>query len=456
MRVSRAVAYIRVSDEGGRGADLMSPAIQHAAITAHCRARGHALIATLEDIDETGRLWRRRKIEAAVKMIEAGTADVIVVWKISRVARDRLDWAIAVDRVESAGGQMESATEPLDTSTSTGRFTRGMLAELAAFESDRIGEGWKETHRQRFDAGLPSNGRVPWGWINGHRQVTPDPGRAPVVAELYRRYLAGAGFHTLARWLDENGHETARGARWHANTVRAMLDSPVHAGLVLLNGETKPGQHTGIVTAELFERYQAMRRDKRRQGRVGTSPYLLSGLLHCVCGSPMHGGRPAAPRYLCRAAIEERAHPRGIVAARPVDAAVFTWLTGLAGQLNEAIDQRPDPPGPGAVADLGERVAELDRRLATLTVHLASGLVPEPAYRAARDEITAQRTAIVGAMRRARDREVLTPAAPRRAAFDLVAEWPTLPVDTRRAALRELISHVTVTIVPLTVQVTTP
>ena len=44
-------------------------------------------------------------------MIEHGQADAIVVWRWSRVSRNRLDWAVAVDRVEAAGGALESATE---------------------------------------------------------------------------------------------------------------------------------------------------------------------------------------------------------------------------------------------------------------------------------------------------------------------------------------------------------
>jgi hypothetical protein len=36
-------------------------------------------------------------------------------------------------------------------------------------------------------------------------------------------------------------------------------------------------------------------------------------------------------------------------------------------------------------------------------------------------------------------------AAPHRAASDLLAEWPTIPAQVRRAALRELVDSVTVT-----------
>jgi site-specific DNA recombinase len=91
----------------------------------------------LEDLDLSGRFWQNRQFDAAISMLEAGDSDAIVVWRWSRVARNRLDWAVAVDRVGSVGGRLESATEPFDVTTATGRFARGMLAEFAAGNAAR-------------------------------------------------------------------------------------------------------------------------------------------------------------------------------------------------------------------------------------------------------------------------------------------------------------------------------
>lgn len=91
-RPPRAVAYVRVSKEGGRGSDLMSTDIQLTAIRDHCARMGYQLVTVLEpDIDRTGLLWSCRRIEQAVQMIEAGQADVIVTWEVSRVSRNRKD-----------------------------------------------------------------------------------------------------------------------------------------------------------------------------------------------------------------------------------------------------------------------------------------------------------------------------------------------------------------------------
>jgi DNA invertase Pin-like site-specific DNA recombinase len=136
----RAVAYVRVSMARE---DMISPELQMLAVSDYCKRRGYTIVRTLEDLDLSGRFWNRRQVELAVQMIERDEADLLVVWRWSRVSRNRLDWALAVNRVENVGGRLESATEGFDTTTATGRFARGMMAEFAAYESDRMGDIWR-------------------------------------------------------------------------------------------------------------------------------------------------------------------------------------------------------------------------------------------------------------------------------------------------------------------------
>lgn len=444
-RPPRAVAYVRVSDEGGRGEDLMSPQIQLAAIRDHCQRRGYELIRVLEDIDMSGRFWKRRTVETAIAMVEAREAEIICVWKVSRVARHRLDWAIAVDRVEQAGGQLESATEPIDATTSTGRFTRGILAELAAFESDRIGEGWREAHQQRVGRGLPSNGAVPWGWVAEKRQIHPHPVHGQVVTELYRRYIQGWGAPQLADYLNQGGWPTVSGGRWHPTTVRSLLDNPVHAGFISYKGTVVDGAHEGIISQETWELYQASRRDRRRAGRLQSTPHLLSGLLVCGrCGYRMcvSGGKRGYPVYRCDHASSTKAHRYQSVSVRRVDAKVMAWLADLAPEIAEAAKSEPDPVMVEAdTLRIESAITDLDRQLVKLTEHLVSGLVPEAAYQSARDSITRRRAELVSDLQAASDRRVLAADIPD--VGEMLAGWEGTTMAERRAVLRNIIREVT-------------
>ncbi len=131
----RVIGGIRVSKKRD---DMTSPDLQRAAIETYAATHGYLVVDWVEGVDDSGSQrssswWR--KLDRAVDRVEAGEVDGIIVWKFSRTARHRLKWAVALDRIESAGGVLESATEQFDTTTSAGRFARGMIAEMNAFEA---------------------------------------------------------------------------------------------------------------------------------------------------------------------------------------------------------------------------------------------------------------------------------------------------------------------------------
>ncbi|MFD0852733.1 recombinase family protein, partial [Actinomadura adrarensis] len=190
----------------------------------------------------------------------------------------------------------------------------GMLAEVAAFESDRASEQWKETHQHRRGAGLPVQGTKRWGYVRlGRVAVTgekslyrndphdpdgeryePDPELAPVYRSLYERYLSGTGITKLATWMNQQGYKTVRGSAWSYQTLLKMLDSGFAAGLLRQhNPECRckqrgrcqdvtyiPGAQQAIIDEDTWERYRKRRALLRTLPPRSHSPsYPLSGLL---------------------------------------------------------------------------------------------------------------------------------------------------------------------------------
>lgn len=456
----RAVAYIRVSDEGGRGDALLSPDIQLTAIRDHCHRAGYVLVDTVQDIDRTGRLWKRRQIETVVRMVEERRADVIVVWKISRVARNRKDWAIAVDRVESVGGLLESATEPNET-TSSGRFARGMLAELAAFESERIGETWQEVHAQRVASGRPANGKPRFGYRYDADSKThlPDPVTGPVLADLYRRYVAGESVYALVRWLNAAGHRTLAGQGypgtgvWSDRTLRRVLDSGFGAGKFTAHGILHDGVHEPVIDADLWEQYQEARTRRRGSTNAERSQYVLSGMLRCtLCGGRMVGGQfgsSRVPKFRCKRGKETGIHDGGYVTMRVVEDEVRSWLEReVAADVDTAVAREVARQSrvrrSRADAELlARRVLDVDRQLREGARQLVRGVLPETAWMGLRAELEAERDRLVVAQAEAsaggRAAEV------RPAIQALLDGWETLPVAVRREMLRRLVREVRVT-----------
>lgn len=226
----------------------------------------------------------------------------------SRLSRSRRDWTVAVDRVDVAGGRIESATEAVDVSTATGRLARGVLAEFAAFESDRIGEVWREVHAKRVTAGLLPNGKPKWGYTydTDTKIHHPDPVTGPVL-QLYDRYLAGESFYSLTRWLNQSGHRTTADGPWRDVVLRGVMDKGFGAGLVWYLGCHHDGAHEPVITRATWQAYLDARAGRRLiMPRSKRSRYLLTGMVKCgnVAASCMVGSSAtiAAPSIgACRA-----------------------------------------------------------------------------------------------------------------------------------------------------------
>lgn len=386
--IRRGIGLIRVSKERD---GMTSPEVQRHAIQAHAERNGIHITEWVEGIDESG---SRRKsawwprLEEAIRQVEARDADVIVVWKFSRIARSRIRWATAVDRVDVAGGTIESATEANDP-TPAGDLQRGMLGELNLYQAALIGEGWKETHARRLREGKPATGRPRFGYIRENDTYTPDPATAPVVVELYHRAVAGHGMATLARWLNDTGHHTRDGNAWQTIGVTRYLDRGFAAGYLWVGGDLHPGAHEALIEPALWEAYQARRAGTVRPPRG--SVRMLSGLLKCgTCHGPMMAVRASGENgsYGCAARARGGTCTAPASIERHIAEGVLSeWVAELPTRVDrlreaDAKERRQRLATIEDRAAIGRRIQKIEQRLARLTNMLLDEAISRDAYEA--------------------------------------------------------------------------
>lgn len=80
----------------------------------------------------------RLVLERALYCLRPG--DVLVVYKVDRVARSLADLLRVIDRVAACGAAFRSLTEPIDTSTPVGVMLLQLLGAFAQFERSVIRE----------------------------------------------------------------------------------------------------------------------------------------------------------------------------------------------------------------------------------------------------------------------------------------------------------------------------
>jgi DNA invertase Pin-like site-specific DNA recombinase len=88
----------------------------------------------------------RPELKAALDYLRDGAGDVLVVWKLDRLARSLKQLIETVEDLERRGIGFRSLTEALDTTTAGGRLVFQIFGALAEFERQVI--------RERTTAGL--------------------------------------------------------------------------------------------------------------------------------------------------------------------------------------------------------------------------------------------------------------------------------------------------------------
>lgn len=441
----RAVLYLRQSiarDES------ISIELQEIAGRDYCAQHGYEVVAVEVDEGISGRTWAKRPaVQRVMDMIESRSADIIVLWKWSRLSRSRKDWAVAADRVDVAGGRIESATEPIDTATASGRFARGVMTEYSAFQSEQIGEQWAEVRARRFGLGLPPAGKVPWGWTSHKDHISITDENAEIIRMMYRLYAEGRGATHIATWLNRQGIPAPRGGQWRAITVKSCLDSPIHSGMVSYLGETREGAHDGIISAAEYAKYRQMRDDRYTPRRPRRSVYLLSTLVVCHCGAKRAGctvtdrrrsGAEATYRsYKCPAATD---HEVRSVATWRIDVAVVEWLRSL-----DVHAPSETTTAPTARVDLiGRELVDLHTALDRLTMQLAREIIPQASYERTRDTLLADIARLEAEKAEAELRVALPPSAYLSDYTDDLERWDYLQVAGKQAILRGAISRVVI------------
>jgi len=79
-------------------------------------------------------------------LVQLREGDVLVIWKLDRLARSLQDLVTLVEQIREKGAALHSLNDQIDTSTAQGKFTFHLFAALSEFERDII--------RERTKAGL--------------------------------------------------------------------------------------------------------------------------------------------------------------------------------------------------------------------------------------------------------------------------------------------------------------
>ena len=481
------IGYARVSTWRE---EMISIELQTKAVEEAAARRGRYVTEWIIDEDATGRNFKR-KVMRAIELIEDASRPEreLWSWKFSRFGRNRHGVAINLARIENVGGELISATEEVDAKTAVGRFTRGMLLELAAFESDRAGEQWKETHELRRSMGMPAAGGRRFGYL-WHPRRLPDghggwsiqeeryealPDEAELSVDAFHEYIKGkTGFGRIASRWNELGVLNTRGAPWQDQGVRVYMDSGFAAGLLYVHNSDAPcgdpagcknadhyrylpAEHESLVDGDEWDNYKDVRAARRNTPRRALTPvYPLAGLVRCgLCGGSgmIHQTRQERGKaYRCHARSRRAVdHDAVWVRRTVVEDAVLAWLVGLREEIDDIVAGRVAVPQPRREPDLDKKRKVLEREITRAAGAIdrafeayTLGDVPRDSYLRTREKHEKSRDTAQQELEALPKQEEAqaSPVPHRETVVGLIADWDTISVPSKRVLLGRLIRRV--------------
>lgn len=223
-------AYLRVSTDRqadqGFGLD-----VQEDAVKAWAKAHRHRIVGWYRDEGVSGSngVESRDALPQALNAIHRGDAEGIVVYSLDRLARKLEHQEGILAHVWEDGGSVFSIgdggevleDDPDDPMRTAIRQMRGVFAQL---ERAMVTKRMRDGKRQKRAQGGYTGGPPPFGYRADTGELVEDETEQEALALMKSLRSQGASLREIGRALDEAGHQPRRGRRWHANTIREILN----------------------------------------------------------------------------------------------------------------------------------------------------------------------------------------------------------------------------------------
>jgi len=313
----KVAIYIRVSTED-QAKEGYSLEVQREYLESFAKREGYEIFKVYCDEGISAYSTRRPALQELLADAKAKKFELVLVYKIDRFSRNLKDLLNLVDELSACGVAFKSATEPFDTSTSTGKLMFQQLGSFAEFERNRISERVFPGMVKGVQQGNWQGARFsPFGYTYNKQKklLEIEKGEADIVKLIYTMYLAGKSTHEITAYLNKKKYQTRTGKQFYNKFIGDILKNRIYTGKIVWNKKhydknqkTKKhykyikndaskiiiaqGKHKPIIDELDFEEVQKRLAEKKRtwRSRVRNKEYLLTGLLTCAkCNHKYNG-----------------------------------------------------------------------------------------------------------------------------------------------------------------------
>ena len=197
-----AVIYARYSSDGQREESIEGQ-------LRECKefAERHNMTIVSHYIDRatSARTDDRPEFQKMIRDSAKKQFDVVIVWKLDRFSRNRLDSATYRAILKRNGVKVVSAKENISEGPE-GIILEAMLDGMAEYYSAELSVKVKRGQKENALKCKANGGMIPFGYrINADRYYDIDPLTAPIVLEIFTRYADGQTVKEISEDMNGRG-----------------------------------------------------------------------------------------------------------------------------------------------------------------------------------------------------------------------------------------------------------
>ncbi|MFT4106220.1 MAG: recombinase family protein [Lacrimispora sp.] len=420
----KGACYVRVSTDN----QLENYSIEEQTdrLKAYCKAKDITIVKFYTDGGYSGGNINRPALQQLLSDVENKSLDAVIVYKLDRLSRSQKDTLMLIeDKFLANSVDFISINENFDTSTPFGRAMIGILSVFAQLEKDQITERFTMGRIGRAKSGyFHGGGYAPTGYDYIEGNLVINDYEALQVKELFQRFANGHTVHDCWKYMSKK--YAAKHGAWKSETlIRNVLKNQIYIGKVKFKNAIYQGNHTPIISDDLFNEVQEIFRTSRKDmDSFKRSPFkastLLSSLVYCgKCGAKFHGEHG---KYSCYS--RTKGDKRYVLdpdcknkkwKTEELDQMVIDYIAGLDfNKLEELRHEEPDKP------DYSNRIKEIEKQIEKLIDLYQVGSIPIHTITEKINALTKEKSILQDSMDSAND--ALLTLADLKAAKDRFAE----------------------------------
>jgi len=224
--------------------------------------------------------------------------ECIVMYGIDRFSRNKYDFYAHKQKLAKLGVSLRFVTQDFNDDPE-GELSESFFVAIADYYSKNLSRNVKRGMEHNAMTGKVT-GKCSFGYCNKDGFIAIDPVKAPIVREIFDRYVHGQTMQQIMDWLNDNGFRTSFHKPFTKNSLASMLTNEKYIGIFDWGGYHSDRPDLAIIDQDTWDTVQRVRRSRNHliRGVKITDPYILSRKMVCgLCGSSVVGESAKSGEY---------------------------------------------------------------------------------------------------------------------------------------------------------------